>query len=142
MEQQSRSGVFRTCSRRVLIVDHDSDAAELYAIWLRRDGYRVSIATDADHALVLAPLLKPEAAVIDVGTPAVDGLELLHELRELPSLRPCHYIAIIAAADTRLHDRCLAAGFGSVLEKPLFRSMLLGSILAAPLLAPSAHLGW
>jgi CheY-like chemotaxis protein len=141
MKQQAKSGVFTRRSKRVLIVDQDSDAAELYAIWLHREGYWASIAADATQAALVAPILKPEVAIVDVGPSTIDGIELVRELRELPELDGCHYIALMAGADLHLQDRCVAAGFGSVFEKPVLRSILLGSVLAAPLLARAGQTG-
>ena len=141
MKRQSTSGVLGIRNKRVLIVAQDLDAAELYAIWLEREGYCASITTDAARALVIAPVLRPHAAIIDVGSPAVDAVQLVRELRELPELERCHYIAVMAYSDSRLHDHCVAAGFGSIFDKPMLRSMLIGSVFAAPLLAPCARFG-
>lgn len=131
MGPQGTSGVHRVQGKRVLIVEDDADAAELYAIWLRRGGHRPSIAGDSERAAILAPLLKPDVALIDIGLPVVDGVELVTYLRELPELASCYFVAVTAYADPRLRARCDAAGFAAFFEKPLPAPVLLDCVSSA-----------
>jgi len=115
----------------VLVVDDDADAAELYALWLRNEGHRVSIAGDATRALILAPLLSPALIVIDIGLPGMDGIELVSKLRERSELTHCKYIAVSAYMDERLPAHCLAAGFAAFFQKPMPMRQLTASVSAA-----------
>ena len=70
MGLQSTSGVHQLQGKKILIVDDDADAAELFATWLRREGHQLSIAGDSARAAILAPMLRPDVAVIDIALPA------------------------------------------------------------------------
>ena len=71
-----KSGVHRVGSSRVLLVEDDNDAADLFATSLRRVGLAVSSVGDAEHALAIAPSLRPAVIVIDLGLPGLDGVAL------------------------------------------------------------------
>lgn len=131
MNTHSRSGVHRVSGTAVLIVDDDADAAELYAIWLRSAGHRVSIVSDAARALILAPVLRPTVAVVDIGLPDLDGIELLGLLQKLPQLTHCRYIAVSAYAGVGLPARCQRAGFEAFFEKPFNGRSLIASVATA-----------
>jgi len=130
MRETSTSGWRRVRRKRVLVVDHDSDAAELYAIWLRRAGHRALIAADAPRATVVAPPLRPDVAVIHIELPGMDGFELLRALREVPELAFCRFLAVTANLDPTLKKRCLASGFSACFEQPLLRSELVDSVFS------------
>jgi CheY-like chemotaxis protein len=130
MVKRSKSGVHRLVGTRVLIVDADTDSSDLYAIWLRSAGHRVSIASDAARAVILAPMLRPTVAVIEIGLPGVDGVELVRMLRQFPELEHCRYLAITAFADERLRGRCREAGITQLFEKPLPRPALVEAVFA------------
>jgi CheY-like chemotaxis protein len=141
MSKHLRSGVHQLNGASVLVVDDDADSAELYAVWLRSAGHRVSIMNDAERALILSPVLRPAVAVIDIGLPGIDGMELVSKLRAMPELAPCQYIAVTAYADVRLPARCHAAGFCAYFEKPVARATLVDRVLAATALHERARCG-
>lgn len=130
MVRHMRSGVHRLSAPCVLIVDDDADAADLYALWLHGAGHRVSIVSDARRALILAPILRPNVVIVDIGLPGIDGIELVGKLRELPELVHCRYLAVTAYSDPRLPGRCHAAGFSEFFEKPFPEAALVKSVFA------------
>ena len=128
MEHLSNSGRYRFTGARVLVVDDDADIAELFAIWLRGVGHRVYVAGNAGSALTLARALLPNIAVIDIGLPVIDGLELVSMLHGVPNLTACNYIAVTAFQNVDLPARCRAAGFSAFLEKPMPRAALIDAV--------------
>jgi CheY-like chemotaxis protein len=69
----------------VLVVDDDPDFGSLAARILRRAGLEVvGIAVDGATAVAAAWSLKPDAALVDVGLPDRDGVDLAQELAALP----------------------------------------------------------
>jgi len=126
----------------VLIVEDDADAADLYGLWLRDAGHRVSIVGDATRALILAPMLRPAVVVVDIGLPGIDGVELVRELRALPELVYCRYVAVSAYAEVSLPARCRAAGFADFFEKPMPRLALVRSVRDAARRDEHARFSW
>ena len=67
---------------RILVVEDSLDIAEGLRRSLEYDGYEVSLATKAAHALAVATSDRPELIVLDLGLPDRDGYAVLQELRE------------------------------------------------------------
>jgi signal transduction histidine kinase/CheY-like chemotaxis protein len=102
---------------RVLLVDDNTDAAELLADRLRRFGWSVDLAFDGSGGLALARQDDYRVALVDLGLPDVDGFELARTLKqERPAL---HLVAVTGYSDARSRERAEAAGFGRFLVKPL-----------------------
>ena len=72
---------------RVLIVDDDRAIRELLRTFLELDGWEVLEAEDGARALALARAEEPDAVVLDVMMPAVDGFDVLDGLRKTDSGR-------------------------------------------------------
>jgi DNA-binding response OmpR family regulator len=66
---------------RILVVEDSLDIAEGLQRSLEYDGYEVSLATKAAHALAVATSDRPELIVLDLGLPDRDGYTVLEELR-------------------------------------------------------------
>jgi DNA-binding response OmpR family regulator len=69
------------CKRRVLVVDDNQDIAESSAWLLRLQGHEVQTALDGRGAIELALSFRPDAALLDVGLPDINGYELARRLR-------------------------------------------------------------
>jgi DNA-binding NarL/FixJ family response regulator len=126
---------------RVLIVDDDRGYLEsLRALIERRPELTVvAVASDGQQALDLAAELDPEAVVLDLHMPRVDGVEAVSRLRsEHPSL--C-LIALTGDADGELHRRARAAGADGVFLKGQLLDNLLASLARARNVRPAANGG-
>jgi CheY-like chemotaxis protein len=84
----------------VLVVDDDPDMARLLAAMGASlpAGYRVWQATDGEEALALIAAHRPQAVLLDLLMPGMDGHELLRRLRAVPRLRDTAVIAVSAGA--------------------------------------------
>src|SRR5205814_3803101 len=81
----SRDGIMNeTAPRRprVLVVEDHDDMRELLTQVLELSGYEVGEASSADAALRLAAQWAFDLALIDIGLPRKDGIQLMRELRE------------------------------------------------------------
>jgi DNA-binding response OmpR family regulator len=66
----------------IVVVEDDPHIADLVDLYLRRDGFRVLIATNGDQALELARRERPRMVILDIGLPGGrDGLDVCKELR-------------------------------------------------------------
>lgn len=66
----------------ILIVEDDREIAQLVRDYLDRAGYRTSVASDGDEALVAARNGQPDLIVLDLGLPKRDGLDVIREIRK------------------------------------------------------------
>jgi DNA-binding response OmpR family regulator len=73
---------------RILLVEDNPDLAFGLQRNLEMDGYEVSLATKAMHALALATSEKPDLLVLDLGLPDRDGYSVLEELRKRGNQAP------------------------------------------------------
>ena len=83
---------------RVLVADDDNDILLLVTTRLRRDGFEVTAARDGDEALALARAERPRVAVLDIGMPGLDGLEVLAAIRADEQLRDVRVLLLTAKA--------------------------------------------
>ncbi len=118
-----RTGV-ATAGSRVLVVDDNTDGAEILAESLRELGYRVEIAHDGPSALELAARFKPEIALLDIGLPKMDGYELATRLQELGNGTPMRLVAVTGYGQDTDRIRSARAGFAAHLVKPVNLDLL------------------
>ena len=69
---------------QVLIVDDEESICWGLARLLREAGHRVSVASSAEEALLVADSERPQLVVIDVRLPGMDGLSAMKELTARP----------------------------------------------------------
>ncbi len=68
-------------AQRILIVDDEPQVLEVLKLYLTRDGFRVSTATDGAAALTACESNMPDLVVLDLMLPKLDGLEVFKRLR-------------------------------------------------------------
>ena len=99
---------------RILAVDDDHDIRAFYRSFLRESGHEALIAADGPEALALAQHA-PDAIVLDLGLPGMDGYAVLDHLRADPATRDIPVIIVTAYPLARGVD---LAGVAGVLRKP------------------------
>ena len=82
MQNRDLWGIRGTMSRRIMIVDDDKDALEVYRTRLSHAGFDVEIAESAEQALSRVKKFDPGLIVTDVRMSGMSGLELLNKIRE------------------------------------------------------------
>jgi signal transduction histidine kinase/ActR/RegA family two-component response regulator len=109
----------RSPGARVLVVDDNEDAALLMADSLARRGYTMRTAGDAKEAMALVHSFAPQAAILDIGLPVVDGYQLARQIRALPGGDKIYMVALTGYGQAMDRERALAAGFDHHLVKPV-----------------------
>lgn len=92
---------------RILVVDDELDVLELIVKRLRADGHEVVAAGSGAEALdAVARGGLPDAAILDVDLPGMDGIELLHRLRQERADLPAMFLTVLwdGAVVARVHD--------------------------------------
>jgi DNA-binding response OmpR family regulator len=103
---------------RVLIVEDVEDAARTLAVCLELHGFEVCIARNADEALAAVAEFLPDALIVDLGLPKVDGIEVIRRVR---SAHPAGRVAVVVLTGFGDPDRREAAnrvGADAFLLKP------------------------
>jgi two-component system cell cycle response regulator DivK len=104
--------------KHILIVDDYPDAVDIWAIYLRSLGYRVSTASDGAEAIAQAERLHPDLIVLDLELPRVSGFDAAKMLRRNPGTRHIPLIAATGYSHTKQLDRAREAGFDQIVIKP------------------------
>jgi diguanylate cyclase (GGDEF)-like protein len=125
----------------ILILDARSSGRHLVASTLRKQGHCVAHVGDADEALRLAQLERPDLLIIDIATPDIDGCRFVMQARcQLGMPRP--RVLVRAAASMEAEARALAHAFGaSFVVKPTNSELLLSVVSAALRERPPADWG-
>jgi CheY-like chemotaxis protein len=103
---------------RVLVVDDNRDAAASLAELLGIAGYEVQTSFDGKTALQTAARFEPDACVLDISMPGMNGYELARRLRELAPDHPLILATVTAFSDRSHLDRAVDAGFDLHFTKP------------------------
>ena len=113
---------------RILVVDDDRSVRESLRRSLAFNGYQVELATDGNAALDAVVAARPDAMVLDVMMPRLDGLEVCRRLRSAGDDLP---ILVLTARDA-VSDRVagLDAGADDYLPKPFALEELLARLRA------------
>lgn len=111
--------------RDVLIVDDDRASRKLLREVLTPLGFTVSEAADGAEGVRQAAALKPDAILMDMRMPGLDGLAATRRIRKLPALSNAVIIAVSASAFEHDRECCLAAGCTAFLPKPFRQERLL-----------------
>jgi CheY-like chemotaxis protein len=109
---------------RVLVVDDNADARRSLCQLLTLLGYAVQEADGGRAALSAAARGLPDAALIDLSMPGLDGYEVARRLREMPGAGRVLLAAVTGDTDEAALERGLEAGFDVHLLKPVDLPML------------------
>ena len=109
---------------RVLIVDDNRDTAQGMARLLTRVGHDVQLAHDGAQALDMAREQKPQAVVLDIGLPGMDGFEVARHMRREAWSKDATIIAVTGYGQPEDRQQALEAGCNHHLVKPVDIKML------------------
>ena len=113
---------------KILVVEDEAAIAHILSSILTADGYSVTIAENGEQALIAAASHQPDAVLLDLGLPGMDGLEVLSRLRasyEGPVL-------IVSAREREAEKvEALDLGANDYITKPFGAAELLARICAS-----------
>jgi PAS domain S-box-containing protein len=104
---------------RLLVVDDNADAAATLGMLLEACGYEVAVENDSQRALARARRERPDAALLDIGLPDMDGNELARRLRADAHTAGIALIAVTGYGQEQDRRAALEAGFDHHLVKPV-----------------------
>lgn len=114
----------------VLVAEDDEDILLLVATRLTRDGFDVVTARTGAEALELVLERRPQVAVLDIGMPPPDGLEVVRRIRADPLLNGTRLLLLTAKAQESDVRRGIEAGADAYISKPFSPAELSARVRA------------
>lgn len=117
-------------SLKLLVADDNVDAAQSMDALLQTMGHQVVVATDGVSALHEALRSRPDALLLDIGMPGLNGYEVARRIRRELGGRP-RLIALTGWGQPADKERAIDAGFDQHLVKPVSLEDLMGALARA-----------
>ena len=114
-------------SQKVLVVEDDSNIAELLRLYLQKDGFEVSHAADGGKAVEMAREIQPDLVLLDIMLPVMDGWQVCRELRKTMKMP---FIMLTAKGETEDKVSGLEMGADDYIVKPFEVKELLARVHA------------
>lgn len=114
-------------ARKVLIVEDESNIAELINLYLKKEGYETMIAEDGGKALELYRLFRPDLVLLDIMLPVMDGWAVCAKIRETDKTP---IIMLTAKGETTDKVTGLEMGADDYIVKPFEMKELIARINA------------
>lgn len=104
---------------RILLIEDNVDAAQMLAMALEAQGYRVDVAHDGQAGLDAFEQSAPDIVLLDIGLPRVDGYEVARRLRSRTDGDDLKIVALTGYGDPESRKRTSAAGIDAHMVKPV-----------------------
>jgi two-component system, OmpR family, response regulator len=104
---------------RVLVVDDNRDSAESMGEFLIISGFEVRVCFDGPSAMTVCEKFRPDACLLDINMPGMDGYELAQRLRKRFADHPPVFATMTAYGDYAHLERAVDAGFDLQFTKPV-----------------------
>lgn len=113
---------------KVLIVDDEPYMLRIIEMSLRKGGHQLIVGRNGREAVDLARREQPQAIVMDVLMPEMDGLQALRELRTAPETAETPVIMLTARGQVITRQEASASGANLFLTKPFSPTQLLAEV--------------
>jgi two-component system, chemotaxis family, CheB/CheR fusion protein len=119
-EQTHRSsGIELPRGARVVVVEDNADSREVLCALLTHAGFECKSSDNGAAGLLLIEEFSPVAAIVDIGLPELDGLEVARRIRQNPKHAEIYLIALTGYGQRGDRQTALNAGFDEHLVKPV-----------------------
>ncbi len=102
---------------KILVVDDEEGARDLFNTILTDEGYDVSLASDGEEALILFKSHPFNLVITDIRMPVMDGLQLLQEIRKTGS--KTEVIMVTAYGEVESYLKAMSLGAAEYINKPV-----------------------
>ena len=114
-------------NKKALVVEDDANIAELLMLYLEKDGFEVSIASDGGKAITEFESFQPDLVLLDIMLPVMDGIQVCKEIRKESQVP---IIMLTAKGETSDKIAGLDSGADDYVTKPFEIKELLARIHA------------
>ena len=122
----------------VLVIEDSASVRRLIEVCLRPLGVEMRFAEDGLTGLDAARATVPDAIILDIGLPGLDGWEVLSQLRSASDTVGIRVLVLTAHAQPEMADRAAAGGADAFMTKPFRPSDLRDSVEALLADVPAA----
>jgi two-component system, OmpR family, KDP operon response regulator KdpE len=112
----------------ILVIEDEPEIRQFLRVSLAVEGYRVAEATTGRRGVIDAGTHKPDLAIVDLGLPDVDGIDVIRRIREWSSMP---IVVLSARAQERSKIDALDAGADDYVTKPFAIGELMARLRAA-----------
>ena len=120
--------------KRILVVDDDPDVVEVVESWLKTGGYEVYTAYTGKEGLQKCRMLRPDAVILDIIMPDIDGSSVAEEIKDDPVTSKIPIIFLTGAVKSSEVPKSHIVGGQYFIAKPfngedllkMLRQILLG----------------
>jgi CheY-like chemotaxis protein len=128
-------------TQKILIVDDETENLGRLSALLRSSGWDVITAANGQDALESVKTSRPEAIVLDMIMPEMDGFQVARRLKSNPEFQNIPILAATGLCGRGNRERCLAAGCDDYVAKP-FTLQQLQQRLASLLRTASPNIAY
>src|SRR6201991_2552453 len=121
---------------RLLVAEDDPNILAAYVLFFDAQGYQTRATADGAHALAEYSAWRPDAVVLDIQMPGMDGRAVAREIRYLEFTPHPLLVAVTALTSPAEEAESLSAGFNHHFAKPADLPVILAAITAH--LSPAA----
>ena len=115
-------------AKRITVVEDEPGIVESLRFLLGRAGYEVSIETDGKAALAALTENPPDAAVLDVMLPGMDGYQILRTLRATPGTETLPVLILTAKGQREDRETALTLGADRFITKPFSNAEIVEAV--------------
>lgn len=112
----------------VLVVDDDFSALSLVGVMLERDGMTPVMASDAHKALATLSVASPDAIILDMTMPGIDGIRLTTILRQRADTANTPILMLVPQDDSESIKRAMLAGATDHIVRPVLYFHLIAKV--------------
>ena len=106
-------------TKTILLIEDNEQNRYLATFLLEKNGYTVLSASDGPMGIEMAGRVQPQAVLLDIQLPGMDGYAVARALRGNPALKNTPIIAVTSYAMPGDREKTIAAGCNGYLEKPI-----------------------
>lgn len=117
--------------KTIVVVDDEPYIVDMLTTFLQIKGFEVYGAYSGEDGLTLVQVEKPDALLLDLMLPDIDGFEVMKRLRAMPDFTRLPILIVSARADTVTKTRAEESGANDYLTKPVQMPVLMESLTRA-----------
>lgn len=114
--------------KTILVVEDDSETAELFSEMLKLSGYQVRVCFNGEQAIKNMGHVQPDAIVLDMMMPVSTGMDVLNHVRSTPVFSEVPVVVVSSKAMPGDIENAVKAGANQYLMKPVSYLDLKGAV--------------